>query len=82
MIDMNTTSSSKSLELTVRAQNALTDLGERVATRMRDQRGQTAAEYLGIVVVVAAIIAAIVGAGLDKKIADALGKAIDSITGK
>ncbi len=69
MIDMNTTS----LELTVKAQNLL--------ARLREQRGQTAAEYLGIVVVVAAIIAAIVGAGLDDKIAKALSSAIDSIAG-
>jgi len=52
-----------------------------VAARAAEQRGQTAAEYLGIVVVVAAIIAAIVGAGLDDKIAGALEKAVDSITG-
>ena len=70
MMDMN---NSTSLELTVRAQNFV--------ARLRDERGQTAAEYLGIVVVVAAIIAAIVGAGLDDKIANALGKAIDGIAG-
>ena len=66
---MNTTS----LELTVKAQNFL--------ARMREERGQTAAEYLGIVVVVAAIIAAIVGAGLDDKIAKALSSAVDKIAG-
>ena len=66
---MNTTS----LELTVKAQNFL--------ARMREERGQTAAEYLGIVVVVAAIIAAIVGAGLDDKIAKALSGAVDKIAG-
>ena len=60
-------------ELTVRTQTFL--------ARLREERGQTAAEYLGIVVVVAAIIAAIVGAGLDDKIANALGKAIDGIAG-
>ncbi len=79
MVFMNATT--KSLELTVRTQNALAEFGQRVATRAAEQRGQTAAEYLGIVVVVAAIIAAIVGAGLDDKIAKALSSAIDSIAG-
>ena len=79
MPPMNSTT--KSVELAVRTQNALAEFGHRLAARMQQERGQTAAEYLGIVVVVAAIIAAIVGAGLDDKIAKALSSAVDKIAG-
>jgi len=47
----------------------------------RGDRGQTAAEYLGIVVLVGAIIAAIFALGIDTTIADALGAAVDKVTG-
>jgi Flp pilus assembly pilin Flp len=49
--------------------------------RARDERGQTSAEYLGIIVVVAAIIIAIVGqaTGISQKVVAGIGKAIDKI---
>jgi Flp pilus assembly pilin Flp len=47
----------------------------------REDRGQTAAEYVGIIVVIAAIITAIVGLGLPGIISGALSGAITSITG-
>jgi Flp pilus assembly pilin Flp len=49
--------------------------------RARDERGQTSAEYLGIIVVVAAIIIAIVGqaTGISQKVVSGIGKAIDKI---
>ena len=74
-------STTKSVELAVRTQNALAEFGHRLAARMQQERGQTAAEYLGIVVIVAAIIAAIVSTKLDKTIAEALEGAVKSISG-
>lgn len=47
----------------------------------RSDRGQTAAEYLGIVVVVAAIIAALAAAGFGAKIVGGINKMIDKIIG-
>jgi pilus assembly protein Flp/PilA len=46
-------------------------------TRRSEDRGQTAAEYLGIVVVVALIIVAILGSDIDSKIADGISAQID-----
>ena len=52
---------------------------DRARSRMlNDDRGQTAAEYLGIIVVVA-IVAAITGSGLGGKIFKAIGGQIDKI---
>lgn len=70
-------------ELTIRTcvvLSALTDAAkERVHSVARREGGQTAAEYLGIIVLVAAIIVAIFALGIPSKIAGALSKAIDSI---
>jgi pilus assembly protein Flp/PilA len=53
---------------------------DRARSRMvNDDRGQTAAEYLGIIVVVVAIVAAITGSGLGAKIFTAIGAQIDKI---
>lgn len=75
------------LAAAVRAQNSLVqmrDLGAGAQDRMRrlrdEERGQTSAEYLGIIVVVALIIATVVGSGLDTKISNALGTVVDNIT--
>lgn len=71
----------------VRAQNSMESMRrlpqatQERARRLRDEeRGQTAAEYLGIIVVVALIIATVVGSGLDNKISTALGKVVDNIS--
>lgn len=47
------------LDLTVRTENFMRDMVDSLAARMRDERGQTAAEYLGVLVVVSVIIAAV-----------------------
>ena len=60
----------KVLELWVRAQN-----------RLAEDRGQTAAEYMGILFIVAIIIGAIVAAGIHKDIADAADDLIKDISG-
>jgi Flp pilus assembly pilin Flp len=51
-----------------------------LAGRARDQRGQTAAEYMGILLVVAVIIGAVATSGVGGKISDLIGDMIDSIS--
>ncbi|MFZ3500017.1 Flp family type IVb pilin [Streptomyces sp. 5.8] len=48
--------------------------------RQSGDEGQTAFEYLGIIVIIAAIIAAIVGSGLAANIANAISKVLTDIT--
>ena len=50
-----------------------------LAERMREQRGQTAAEYMGILFIISAIIVAVVGAHLDTTIGQRLGKIVTAI---
>lgn len=49
--------------------------------RMAQDEGQTAAEYLGIVVVIAIIIGAIYNSSIDSSIAEKLNELVDSIFG-
>ncbi|WP_265868821.1 Flp family type IVb pilin [Streptomyces sp. SKN60] len=56
--------------------------GERRAAARRDRdRGQTAVEYLGIIVVVVAIVIAISGTSIGQDIKDAISRKIASLTG-
>ena len=65
------------LELQIRTQNAVTDLVERT----RDEKGQTSIEYLGIVIVVGLILAAILKAapGFGDSITSRIGKVITDL---
>ena len=56
-------------------------VGLAIRTRVADQQGQTAAEYMGILLVVAVIIGALIAADVDGKIADAANKMVDKISG-
>ncbi|MFG3346569.1 Flp family type IVb pilin [Streptomyces sp. NPDC048018] len=47
----------------------------------RGDRGQTAVEYLGIIVVVVAIVVAISGTSIGQDIKDAISRKITSLTG-
>ncbi|MGW6908361.1 Flp family type IVb pilin [Streptomyces sp. NPDC054940] len=47
----------------------------------RDDRGQTAVEYLGIIAVVVAIVLAITGTDIGQTIYDAIVEKIDELTG-
>ena len=67
----------KALELWVQVQSSLAGIRSRLA----DDRGQTAAEYMGILFIVAIIIGAIVAAGIHKDIADAADSLIEDISG-
>ncbi|MET9951045.1 Flp family type IVb pilin [Streptomyces sp. NPDC006339] len=51
------------------------------ATRSRQDRGQTAVEYLGIIVVVVAIVVAITGTDIGQNIKNAIVSKIASLTG-
>jgi pilus assembly protein Flp/PilA len=67
-------------DLMIRAHLALEGLGER-ASAVRNEDGQTAAEYLGIIVLVAAIIAALVGSGVAEDIANFVKEKVAEIAG-
>ncbi|MGF0170505.1 MULTISPECIES: Flp family type IVb pilin [unclassified Streptomyces] len=48
---------------------------------VRDDKGQTAVEYLGIIAVVVAIVLAITGTDIGQTIYDAIVEQIDELTG-
>lgn len=60
---------------------ALEMAGLRLSERRRDDEGQTAAEYMGILVVVAVIIVAIAGSGIGSTIAGNITSKISEIFG-
>ncbi|MFI1712788.1 Flp family type IVb pilin [Streptomyces litmocidini] len=61
---------------------ALTRAKVGVTSRLlRGDRGQTAVEYLGIIVVVVAIVIAITGTDIGKSIKDAITQKIADLTG-
>ncbi|WP_330173858.1 hypothetical protein OG875_09915 [Streptomyces sp. NBC_01498] len=49
------------------------------AMKRRSDKGQGAVEYVGVIVLVALIIAAIVGTGVDETIANGLTETVDGI---
>ncbi len=59
----------------------LTVLGARLRDRMQEDRGQTAAEYLGIVVIVAILIAALAKTDIGGTIGSAITTKISDIAG-
>lgn len=76
---MTTYMNEKSLELAVRTKLATADLVSRMRERLEAEDGQTAAEYLGIILVVVAIIAGIAASGIGGAISEKISGAIDSI---
>ena len=67
------------LEAAVRTQNFFTDLAAAVKERAAEDRGQTAVEYVGILVVIALIFAAITALGIPGKVKTAAGDALKDI---
>ncbi|MCF3181227.1 hypothetical protein IPZ70_14970 [Streptomyces polychromogenes] len=61
-------------------QSTLARLRKRYETRAGHDRGQTAFEYLGIILVVVVIIGAIVGTGIGQAITNRIATAVTSIT--
>lgn len=57
------------------------ELGARVRDRLADETGQTAAEYMGIIVLIGFILAAIFALNIDDTIANAIRDTIDAIAG-
>ncbi len=76
---MRETFETKSTELAVQIQQTMTEMFAAMARRMRDERGQTATEYVGIILVVVAIIGAIVASGIGSQITGKITQAINSI---
>ncbi|MFE2327363.1 hypothetical protein ACFXD5_26155 [Streptomyces sp. NPDC059385] len=61
-------------------QNTLARMRKRYAGKGANDRGQTAFEYLGIILVVVVIIGAIVGTGIGQAITTKITGAVASIT--
>ncbi len=66
-------------DMTLRAHALYLTARDALAARAAEEDGQTAAEYLGIVVVVALIIGAIFSSGIDTTIAGHLTDLVDRI---
>jgi hypothetical protein len=66
-------------ELAIRTRVAISDLVHAVGERAREQRGQTAAEYMGILLIVAMIIGALFSLGVHTMIRDAVEGFINNI---
>ncbi|MCX5194707.1 hypothetical protein OOK31_12500 [Streptomyces sp. NBC_00249] len=72
------------LKASVEARIRLTGWTDTTVTRIRKRyanldRGQTAFEYLGIILVVVVIIGAIAGSGIGTAISNKIAKAVESI---
>ncbi|WP_371644650.1 MULTISPECIES: hypothetical protein [unclassified Streptomyces] len=61
-------------------QNTLARLRKRYTHKPPTDRGQTAFEYLGIILVVVVIIGAIVGTGIGQAITNRIATAVASVT--
>ncbi|MYT25046.1 hypothetical protein GTW69_33055 [Streptomyces sp. SID7760] len=61
-------------------QNTLARMRNRYGTRPSRDRGQTAFEYLGIILVVVVIIGAIVGTGIGQSITNRIATAVTAVT--
>ena len=64
-------------EFCVQARGAIVGLRSRVS----EQRGQTAAEYMGILLFVAVVVGALIAANVDGAIADAANEMVKKIAG-
>ena len=77
MSDFTTTLQDAYRELCIQLHGA----GVALRNRVEEQRGQTAAEYMGILLVVAVIIGALLASHIDTRIAKAAGDMVDKIAG-
>jgi hypothetical protein len=75
MSDFTTTLQDAYRELCIQAHG----VGLAIRNRVAAEHGQTAAEYMGILLVVAVIIGALIASPLDDKIAKAAGDMVDKI---
>jgi Flp pilus assembly pilin Flp len=79
MQSITTQAQDKSLELAVRAEYAVMDLFERIAERLRDEEGQTAIEYAGILAFVGLCFFGIFQAHIGTKVAGWAAKVVEKI---
>lgn len=75
------TMTDKSLGLAICCRITATDLLRRTRERLEAEDGQTATEYIGIILVIVAVIAAIVASGIASTITDEIKSGIDGIKG-
>jgi pilus assembly protein Flp/PilA len=74
------TMNQKSLELAVISQVAVTNLIRRTRERLEAEDGQTAAEYIGIILVIVAIITAVSVSSIGTTIGSKIDHAINSVS--
>jgi Flp pilus assembly pilin Flp len=80
MSDLITTAQSTFRNQCIEVFATLQTVGHTLAERARDQRGQTAAEYMGILFLVSAIIAAVMLGNIDDTIKTQMGKIVKAIS--
>jgi Flp pilus assembly pilin Flp len=84
MSDITTSAQDTARELAIRARVAMNGIAGRtheLVERAREQRGQTAAEYMGVLLLVSVIIAALVASPVGGWIADGVEKIVQEIAG-
>jgi Flp pilus assembly pilin Flp len=69
-------------EACIQTLGAVQSAGQAIAKRVNDPTGQTAAEYMGILLLISAILVAIFSLNLDDTISKAVKGAIDGIISK
>jgi Flp pilus assembly pilin Flp len=80
MSDLLTTTQEVAREASIQTLFAVRRASAALAQRAKDPTGQTAAEYMGVLLLVALIIVAVVGTGVAGKISGAVSGAVDQIT--
>jgi hypothetical protein len=75
------TISERSQELAIRGKNSMAGLYQAVAARLRDERGQIGAEFMGLLGIAALVIGAIVALDIHDLIADAAKAFIENLKG-
>jgi Flp pilus assembly pilin Flp len=79
MSELTTHTQDNFRELCIRTDAALRTAGRRLRELQSEDRGQTAAEYMGILLIVALVIAALFASGIDTWIKDGVKSQIDNI---
>jgi Flp pilus assembly pilin Flp len=79
MSDLTTTAQNTVREACIQTLGAVQRVSHAVAKRAKDPTGQTAAEYMGILLLISAIIVAIFGLHLNTTISNAVNKAVNDI---
>ncbi|MDP8908661.1 MAG: hypothetical protein M3N47_05990 [Chloroflexota bacterium] len=75
------TMNTKTVELAIHCQIATADMVRRIRERAEAEDGQTAAEYIGIILVIVAVIAVVATSGIAATISDGIKDAINDVKG-